>query len=316
MEFREYGQIVWRRRRLITPLVVVTFVASLILNLVIPPIYRTEITIYLQAVIPPPVPGQTQYYPQDYWQTLYSEYLADDLGVIIKTQDFADKLARRIEARYAERVEVKDIIEALQTRKLHRALIITVTTGKESLTSHLAEATDDVLRTEGEAYFTRDGRQPIRLSVIDPPREPKAPSVIRRFLDVLLQAAVAFVAGVGLAFVLHYLDNRIQDADDAGRTFGVPVLGAIPVDDLDAAAVGSPPLLGLLGPLVSWMRGPDPEVRARRGARTLPAYLPTTPSNGTGATPASSPSVDGPRATPGTRRTSGGGRVAAGSARP
>ena len=73
MEFREYGQIVWRRRRLITPLVVVTFVASLILNLVIPPIYRTEITVYLQAVIPPPVPGQVQYYPQDYWQTLYSE---------------------------------------------------------------------------------------------------------------------------------------------------------------------------------------------------------------------------------------------------
>ena len=44
MEFREYGQIVWRRRRLITPLVVVTFIASLIFNLVIPPIYRTEIT--------------------------------------------------------------------------------------------------------------------------------------------------------------------------------------------------------------------------------------------------------------------------------
>ena len=50
MEFREYGQIVWRRRRLITPLVVVTFVASLILNLVIPPIYRTEITVYLQEI--------------------------------------------------------------------------------------------------------------------------------------------------------------------------------------------------------------------------------------------------------------------------
>lgn len=261
MEFREYGQIVWRRRRLITPLVVVTFVASLILNLVIPPIYRTEITVYLQAVIPPPVPGQVQYYPQDYWQTLYSEYLADDLGVIIKTQDFADKLARRVEARYGERVDVKDIIEALQTRKLHRALIITVTTGKEALTSHLAEATDDVLRTEGEAYFTRDGRQPIRLSVIDPPREPKAPSVIRRFLDVLLQAGVAFVAGVGLAFVLHYLDNRIQDADDAGRTFGVPVLGAIPVDDVVAEASGSPPLVGVLAPLVSWLRGPDPAVK-------------------------------------------------------
>jgi capsular polysaccharide biosynthesis protein len=315
MEFREYGQIIWRRRRLITPLVVVTFVASLILNLVIPPIYRTEITVYLQAVIPAPIPGQTQYYPQDYWQTLYSEYLADDLGVIIKTQDFADKLARRIETRYAERVDVKDIIEALQTRKLHRALIITVTTGKEALTSHLAEATDDVLRTEGEAYFSRDGRQPVRLSVIDPPREPKAPSVIRRFLDVLLQAAVAFVAGVGLAFVLHYLDNRIQDVDDAGRTFGVPVLGAIPVDELDIAT-SAPPLMGVLGPLVSWMRGPDPEVRTRRSTRTptSPQIAPgLTGSEVSGGLTSADPSRTN---TPGTRRASGSSRVAAGSARP
>ena len=314
MEFREYGQIVWRRRRLITPLVVVTFVASLILNLVIPPIYRTEITIYLQAIIPVPTPGQTQYYPQDYWQTLYSEYLADDLGVIIKTQDFADKLARRIEARYAERVDVKDIIEALQTRKLHRALIITITTGKESLTSHIAEATDDVLRTEGEAYFTRDGRQPIRLSVIDPPREPKAPSVIRRFLDVLLQAAVAFVAGVGLAFVLHYLDNRIQDADDAARTFGVPVLGAIPLDDLVDASAEAPPFIGVLAPLVRWMRGPDPAVPVRRGARAFSPQSGLTTAPPPLTNPSGASGAETHRA--GATRASGNASVAAGSARP
>lgn len=281
MEFREYGQIVWRRRRLITPLVVVTFVASLILNLFIPPIYRTEITVYLQAIIPPPIPGQVQYYPQDYWQTLYSEYLTDDLGVIIKTQDFAEKLARRIDARYGERLEVKEIIEALQTRKLHRALVITVTTGQEAMTSHLAEATDDVLRTEGEAYFTRDGRQPIRLSVIDPPREPKAPSIIRRFLDVLLQAGVAFVAGVGLAFVLHYLDNRIQDADDAGRTYAAPVLGTIPADRPEIDLGGAWPLLGALAPLVGWMRGPDPAVTVRRATRPAGPDASTTPGRTT-----------------------------------
>ena len=286
MEFREYGQIVWRRRRLITPLVVVTFIASLIFNLVIPPIYRTEITVYIQAIIPAQVPGATSYYPQDYWQTLYSEYLTDDLGVIIKTQDFADKLARRIESRYAERLETKDIIEAFQTRKLHRALIITITTGKEALTRHLAEAADDVLRTEGAAYFTRDGRQPVIVNVIDPPRDPKAPSIIRRFLDVIIQAAVAFVAGVGLAFVLHYLDNRIQDADDATRTLGSPVLGVIP-SDLPEPPILAPthPVMTILAPVVGWMR-PDPAIPVRKAATSPTATdgKSTKARTGTGAT--------------------------------
>jgi capsular polysaccharide biosynthesis protein len=212
--------------------------------------------------------------------------LTDDLGVIIKTQDFADKLARRIESRYAERLETKDIIEAFQTRKLHRALIITITTGKEALTRHLAEAADDVLRTEGAAYFTRDGRQPVNVNVIDPPRDPKAPSIIRRFLDVIIQAAVAFVAGVGLAFVLHYLDNRIQDADDATRTLGSPVLGVIP-SDLPEPPILAPthPVMTILAPVVGWMR-PDPAIPVRKAATlpTPPDGKSTKTRTGTGAT--------------------------------
>jgi hypothetical protein len=50
-------------------------------------------------------------------------------------------------------------------------------------------------------------------------------------LEVLLHTSVAVVVGVGLAFLLHYLDDRIQGDDDAARTLGWPVLAAVPRDE-------------------------------------------------------------------------------------
>ena len=61
MEFREYWQILWRRRHLIVPLVAVTFLASAIANLALPPIYTTSATVQILANIPPPVPGGVEY---------------------------------------------------------------------------------------------------------------------------------------------------------------------------------------------------------------------------------------------------------------
>jgi len=107
MEFREYWQIIWRRRNVIVPLMAITFIASLIFNMVLPPVYKTDTTVYVQAVIPMPAPGTPEYYSLEYYRTIYSEYLADDLSVIVKSRDFAEKIADRISSRYGQKVNVK-----------------------------------------------------------------------------------------------------------------------------------------------------------------------------------------------------------------
>ena len=229
MEFREYWQIIVRRRNVIVPLVAITFIASLIFNMVLPPAYKTDTTVYVQAVIPMPAPGTPEYYSWEYYRTIYSEYLSDDLSVIVRSRDFADKIADRIGARFGQKVDGKDIQDAItKTKREHRTLKITVSTGSEARTRQIADAMDDVLRSDAWKYFTRDDRQPIVVNPVDPPRDPTAPSLLRRLLEVLLQTSVAGVVGVGLAFLLHYLDDRVQDEDDAARTLGWPVLGAIP----------------------------------------------------------------------------------------
>jgi capsular polysaccharide biosynthesis protein len=253
MELRDYWQIIWRWRHLIGPLVAVTFIASLVFQLVLPPVYRTDTTVHVLAVIPPRLPGAAEYYSPEYYRTIHSEYVADDLSVIVKSTDFAEKVAARIRARYGDEVDAKDVRDAIAaTKKLHRTLKITIATGSEARTRMIADAADDVLRTQaGQAYFALNDSQPVQINVIDPPRKPMAPGMLRRLLEVLLHSAVALVVGVGLAFLLHYLDDRIRDADDAARTLGWPVLGAVPVDDLNGRAPSPgpvPALVGLLPP--------------------------------------------------------------------
>jgi hypothetical protein len=78
----------------------------------------------------------------------------------------------------------------------------------------------------------------------------------------LLHSAVALVVGIGLAFLLHALDDRIHGEADAAETAGWPVIGSIPLD-------GQPLRTG--GPL-TWVAGLLP--RVRRGARNGRAPTP------------------------------------------
>jgi len=258
MEFREYWQIVWRYRSIVVPLVAVTFVASLIFNLVLPPTYKTDTTVYLQANIPVPPPGTTAQYSEEYYQTVYSEYLADDLSVILKGGEFAQQVADRVESRFGKRVTAKDIINSIATTtKKHRTLEITISTGSEEQTRKIGEALDDVLRTEAASYFTHDDRQPVYIKVVDPPREVTSQSVLRRLLNVVLHSAVALVVGVGLAFLLSYVDDRIRDEDDAVRVVGLPVLGVLPIETA-AATSRAGALLGAWSALIPAARPKRP----------------------------------------------------------
>jgi capsular polysaccharide biosynthesis protein len=257
MEFREYWQVVWRRRHLIIPLVAITFVASLIFNLVVPPVYTSSTLVQLIPVVPVVPQGSPEYYPSEYYRNIYSEYISDDLSIVVKSTAFATKVADVIEQRYGRRFGVKDIADAVtKTKREHRTLKITIATGSEAMTRMIGEAMDEVLRTDGWTFFSRDQRQPVQINVLDPPRDPSTPSLVRRLMDVVLHSAVALVVGIGLAFLLHYLDDRIQDEADVERTLGWRVLGAVPTEPGTSPATSRSPVPSLGGLLPRGWRKP------------------------------------------------------------
>ena len=110
MEFRDYWRVIWRRRNVIVPLMAVTFVASLLFNLVLPPVYSASTTVQILANFPTPPPGAPAYYSDEYYRTVYSEYISDDLGEIVKSERFASKVATTIQSRYGRELDVKDVV--------------------------------------------------------------------------------------------------------------------------------------------------------------------------------------------------------------
>ena len=87
--------------------------------------------------------------------------------------------------------------------------------GKQTPTSSSAE------------FFAQFNADEADIRLIDPPVIGAAGRPAREQLDLPLRLILALAAGIGLVFLLHYLDDSVLDRDDLER-MGLSVLGEIP----------------------------------------------------------------------------------------
>jgi len=66
------------------------------------------------------------------------------------------------------------------------------------------------------------------VSVIEPAEVPLRPVSPKKKLSLMLALMVGLFGGVGLAFVLEYLDNSVKSPEEAEKLTGVPSLGVVP----------------------------------------------------------------------------------------
>jgi capsular polysaccharide biosynthesis protein len=66
------------------------------------------------------------------------------------------------------------------------------------------------------------------VSVVQPPQITAQPTGRNALLNLAARSLVGLIAGVGLAFLLEYLDDSIR-ADEVESLLGLPLLGEIPV---------------------------------------------------------------------------------------
>lgn len=97
---------------------------------------------------------------------------------------------------------------------------------------------DELLRKQSQTEVASrlQGSRESNVVVVDralPPNRPFRPSLPRH---LGLGFTVGLLAGVGLAYALHFLDCTLKNAEDVERVLGLPVLGVIP--DISAAGRG------------------------------------------------------------------------------
>jgi uncharacterized protein involved in exopolysaccharide biosynthesis len=66
------------------------------------------------------------------------------------------------------------------------------------------------------------------VSILEPARQPLSPVSPRKMLNLLLAVFLGAFGGLGLAFFMEYLDDKLEKVEDVEDCLGLPVLASIP----------------------------------------------------------------------------------------
>jgi len=199
--------------------------------------YKATVRVAVSTGVPadcaaPAAPTQNglpgRFYDCNYYAWLSSEYLADDLSEIVRSQSFA----RDVSVVLGENVEPKSISDVVRTRKTHRILSITVTANEFAKAQRLGDAIVQVLNTQGGKYIAPLAAQQAQVVVIDPPETQRGEGAAAVAIDIGLKTLLGLLFGLALVFALDFLDPHVRDARDAQRALDLPILGEIPDERL------------------------------------------------------------------------------------
>lgn len=213
----------------------VVAVASILLILVQPPLYTsTGVVMISQA---PHTEEQVVPFPDlnliHSWQS--SEYILDDVTQVVESAALAQDILTWLEEQGYDindpELEPEDIQESLEGEKIHRSIKITSEAEDPTLAEKVIEGAMVNLKDNGLVYWNRPALQGNGLSVavLTPATEAEPVLGLSGIaINLVLRVGLALVAAMGLAFLLHYLDDRLREPHHVEEWTGMRVVGVIP----------------------------------------------------------------------------------------
>lgn len=226
MELRAYWKIMARRWWLPVGLALLVAVLTLVIQRPWqpPPVSYTASMRFNVGIAPERIPGVYTF--DRYYTMLTSEYLVDDLSEIVRSQAFAVEVSRRL-AEQGLNIPAGAIGASTQPGKLHRIMTVNVGWPNENEIGAIAQAISATLTESPAEFFGQFSAEEADIRLIDPPVVGVVGRPAREQLDLPLRVLLALAAGLGLAFLLDYLDRSVRDRSDV-EALGLPVLSEIP----------------------------------------------------------------------------------------
>lgn len=113
-----------------------------------------------------------------------------------------------------------------------------------------------------QALLTRMGEAtvastmvPSNVAIIDPPEKPFTPYLPRPLLFLCLSGLLGLGLGIGLAFLVEYLDNSIKSPEDVEGLVQLPFLGMVPLLPGGQVQAGNGSLVSSFSRLRGWLAG-------------------------------------------------------------
>ncbi len=221
MELRQIWKIFWRWWWL-AALPVVIVAGYVALKYQRPPTQYQMIIRYMAGGNP--APELSADYDR-YHAWLSSEYMARGLANVAETWDFAEAVAGRLEG---SGIVSNTIKGAIITDHAESVLVVYLTLDDNKQIRTVADAISAEIIENGATYFPQmSGVGAIARRVDDHPTvQPLAPTLKSQLMGPALRLILAAGVGLGLIFLVHFLDPMVRERDEVEKI--VPVLGSVP----------------------------------------------------------------------------------------
>ncbi len=224
MELRQYWAVI--RRRWWIPVLLVILVA--LLTLVTQRPWQPRPKQYTTALsfsvgVRPQQPGDGE---ENYYTALASEYLIDDLAEVVRGSEFAAAVSRRL-ASEGISVPAGALQGSTQAGKLHRIMNVAITWGDPEQLAAIADAVRATIEEQAADFMPRLFAQNGAAYLVNRGAVVEVSPGLRQRLDLPLRLLLALAAGIALAFLVDYLDDRVRSREDVEQ-MGLRVVGEIP----------------------------------------------------------------------------------------
>lgn len=224
MELRQYWTII--RRWWWIPVLTVLLTAALTLLTQRPwqgrpAAYTTSLSFSVGVQPQEPASGEEAYYT-----ALASEYLIDDLAEVVRGSEFAAAVSRRLQDQGIT-VAPGALQGSTQAGKLHRIMTVGITWGNPDELAAIGDAVAATIEQEAATFMPRLFAQNGAAYLVNRGGVGVVGPGLRERLQFPLRLLIALAAGIALAFLADYLDDRVRGREDIER-LGLRVVGEIP----------------------------------------------------------------------------------------
>lgn len=222
MELRAYASVLRRHARMIGLITLAALILSIGLAFRGPTAYTASMRLAI-SVVPDPRVGDFFKY-DSYYAWLSSEYLADDLSEVLKSEAFAADVS----AEMGQAVAPEVISNLTRTKKTHRLLDLTISGNDPESALAIAQAYERVLNTKLAEYLAFMQANNSYVRILNRPSVTRTNSLPLTAAEIGLRTMAGLLGAVGLAFLLEYVDDRLRDRKQVETFLGVTVLAEIP----------------------------------------------------------------------------------------
>jgi capsular polysaccharide biosynthesis protein len=223
MELRAYWQVLKRRWLLVVLPAIVVLVIGLITY--DPPAQAYNVGVrFIAGQEPSQLATESDEQRLANWQT--SEYIVNTLSSWVRGGQFAGLVSQRL-AEQGIDMPAPSIQASIAADDARSMMTLYMTYSDPVALEEMMDAAATVLMEQNSEGLPQLGGEQAEFVQLDEPLVNPVPAGILDQLELPLRITLAIGAGVGLAFLVEYLDPTVRDREEV-ESMGIAVVGEIP----------------------------------------------------------------------------------------